>query len=143
MTSFFRGVLFLIFFLVVVSIERVLGLPFLSLVLVSNYLAPTGRIEKSIGILITGIFLGISYLIPIWLAVAVVAGLVFILEHRFILFHRETLTYFAAVILAAATIGLATHLQPTLGNMLYHIALAVTCLFLIRFSLMKKNDRWK
>ncbi|CAN5268014.1 hypothetical protein BH10PAT2_BH10PAT2_1000 [soil metagenome] len=142
MTHVFRQILFLLLFLGVVSVERTLGLPFISLVLASNFLAPSGRISKSTGILITGIFISISYLIPIWLAVGIIASLVFILEHRLILLHRESLTYFASVILAALIIGIASHYSLSLGSMVYHFVLAVVCLFLIRFWLMKKNDKW-
>lgn len=138
-----RHLLFGLIFLGAVSIERALGLPFLSLVLASNYLSPTNRIGKTVGIVFCGVFLAISYLIPIWLGLAVIAGLVFVLEHRVIFFQRETLTYFTLVILGGSLVGVVSHYPISLGNVIYHLLLAIFCLFIIRFWLMKKASKWK
>ncbi len=143
MTAFFRYLLFLGIFVTVLSVERTLGLPIISLVIASNYVAPLGRVGKSVGILLTGIALAASYFIPLWLGIALVGVLVFVLEQRFILFHRETLTYFAAVLVAAVFLAIVSKLPLSPTNMVYHVLLALGCLFLIRFWFMKRTNKWK
>jgi hypothetical protein len=143
MTLFFRQLLFFLIFLSILSIERALGLPFISLVLASNYLAPAERISKSIGLFLTGLFLAMSYFIPIWLGIVIVAALVFMLENRVILFHRETLTYFVAVAAGVFIIGYVSHFPLSPSNIFYHLCLALVCLFFIRFWSIKKTSKLK
>ncbi len=143
MTTFLRYLLFFLLYAGVLSIERTLGLPLISFVLASNYLATSGKIGKTIGIIIGGILLSTSYLIPFWLGILLLAGLVFALEQQLILFHRETLTYFGFIVLAAVILGVVSHFPLSIANGIYHVTLAVLCLFTIRFWFTKRTNKWK
>jgi|GEM_PF-2360613 len=143
MSLFFRFFLFLFLFTTALSIERTLGLPFISLIIASNFVVQLGRVGKTIGILTTGILMSLSYLIPLWLGVVLVAGLVYALEQRLILFHRETITYFGFVLLAVFFLAVVAHFPFTVTNLAYHFFLAISCFFFIRYWFMKRTNKWK
>ncbi len=143
MIHFLRHLIFLIIFLVVLSVERALGLPCISLLLAANYLYSTDRVMKSIGMIATGVLLSSTYLFPIWLGIGIVAALIYLLEHHLSIRQSETMTFFGAVFLTVLMIGVVTHFELTVGHVVYQLVAEVVGLFLVRFWLLKKTTKWK
>lgn len=136
-----RHLLFLFLFSIVISVEHSVGLPIISLLFASIYLAPTGRVMKTIGLVWCGVLLATSYLIPFWVGVGAVAILILCLERQAHFFHSETMTFLTGTLLSALAVGVVAKIPFPLSFFLYHGVLVCLSVFFIRWWFIKKMGK--
>jgi hypothetical protein len=136
-----RTFFYLILFLLILSVERVAGLPFFSLTLSLLYLSSLPFLYKEISWILVGFFLGVFYSLPFAMSFVIVLSLLFLIEHPFKFMVRQSVTLWVSIVLCNLLIALQLHFHPSVMNLLYHCVAAALNLLLIRYMLYKKTGQ--
>jgi hypothetical protein len=130
-------------FLILVSVERVVGWPFFSLFYIIMQTHGFAGNLKLVPVLFFSFVLSIVYALPFWMGLGIVTVLVGVFEqsheHQFLKKHTELL--FGMVVAFALCIGLIDHTQFGVQNVVWYIADAVAFFAVMRYVLHHQQPR--
>lgn len=133
-----RNFFYLLLFLLMLSIERSIGLPLFSLTAATLYIASLPPLYTLISWTVVSFFLAVTFGLPFTISFMMVLSILFVIEQDIHFFFRSSFSVWLVIVLMNILIGVLTHFQlnPWLG--VYHvIALSVLLLF-IRYVYYRK-----
>lgn len=143
MQNLLRTGIFFFFISFLISIERTVALPLLSLLLATHFLAHSSRVEKGVGVVLFGLLLSISYTIPFWFGTLLIGCGVFVLEQRIQLFQRQGVAEGIFLFFALLTISFVSHYPVTTVSLLYYFFLVFLFVLSTRFWEKKRGSEWR
>lgn len=133
MRQFIRYTGFFFLFLSLLSTERAIGLPCLTLAILPLSLSLLHPWIKVGSWIVLSIFLAVIYHLPFVLSAGILLFLLILTEYRFQFFQRETLKLFSGWIIVQGILFWYLRLPLTFANMIYHLVLSGLVLLFIRY----------
>ncbi len=137
--TFARFLFYLCCFLVLTSIERVIGLPLFTFMCVGIWLSSLPTFTKLPALIIISFIISVFYLIPMTVVVLLLFVTHMNLEVSEKIVVDQSIRFFFTILFACGVVGVLSHAHFGWVAWTYHFFAAVGLLIFIRYWLYRKN----